>query len=97
MLKNVNVTLWIIRNIITLFLHFLYYFHKLFKNNIIDYSNMGNFCSFLKKKINNESINTNNNNSPFLKNMDDVKNSDAKIDIYLDEDDNKNLPAYSQV
>jgi hypothetical protein len=58
---------------------------------------MGNFCSFLKKKINNESINTNNNNSPFLKNMDDVKNSDAKIDIYLDEDDNKNLPAYSQV
>jgi hypothetical protein len=58
---------------------------------------MGNFCSFLKKKINNESINTNNNNSPFLKDMDDVKNNDAKIDIYLDEDDNKDLPAYSQV
>lgn len=58
---------------------------------------MGNFCSFLKKKINNESINTNNNNSPFLKNMDDVKNNDAKIDIYLDEYDNKDLPAYSQV
>jgi len=53
---------------------------------------MGNFCSFLKKKINNKSINTNNNNSPFL------KNNDAKIDIYLDEDedDNKDLPAYSQ-
>ena len=50
---------------------------------------MGNFCSFLKKKINNELINT--NNSPFL------KNNDAKIDIYLDEDDNKDLPAYSQV
>ncbi len=55
---------------------------------------MGNFYSFLKKKIINESINTNNNsnNSPFL------KNNDAKIDIYLeeDEDDNKDLPAYSQ-
>jgi hypothetical protein len=50
---------------------------------------MGNFCSFLKKKSNNEPINT--NNSPFL------KNNDAKIDIYLDEDDNKDLPAYSQV
>jgi len=51
---------------------------------------MGNFYSFLKKKINNESINT--NNSPFL------KNNDAKIDIYVDEDedDNKDLPAYSQ-
>ena len=60
---------------------------------------MGNFYSFLKKKIINESINTNNNsnNSPFLKNMDDVKNNDAKIDIYLDEYDNKDLPAYSQV
>jgi hypothetical protein len=56
---------------------------------------MGNFCSFLKKKINNEPIN--NNNSPFLKDMDDVKNNDAKIDIYVDEDDNKDLPAYSQV
>ena len=52
---------------------------------------MGNFCSFLKKKSNNESINTNINNNPFL------KNNDAKIDIYLDEDDNKNLPSYSQV
>ena len=51
---------------------------------------MGNFYSFLKKKINNESINTNNNNSPFL------KSNDAKIDIYVDEDDNKDLPAYSQ-
>jgi hypothetical protein len=29
--------------------------------------------------------------------MDDVKNNDAKIDIYVDEDDNKDLPAYSQV
>lgn len=57
---------------------------------------MGNFCSFLKKKINNEPINTNNNNSPFLKDMDDVKNNDAKIDIYVEEDDNKDLPAYSQ-
>jgi len=30
--------------------------------------------------------------------MDDVKNNDAKIDIYVDkdEDDNKDLPAYSQ-
>ena len=54
---------------------------------------MGNFCSFLKKKINNEPINSinNSNNSPFL------KNNDAKIDIYVDEDDNKDLPAYSQV
>jgi hypothetical protein len=65
---------------------------------------MGNFCSFLKTKINNEPININNNinnnsnNSPFLKDMDDVKNNDAKIDIYVDEDedDNKDLPAYSQ-
>ena len=54
---------------------------------------MGNFCSFLKKKINNESINSinNSNNSTFL------KNNDAKIDIYVDEDENKDLPAYSQV
>ena len=56
---------------------------------------MGNFCSFLKKKSTNEPININDsinsNNSPFL------KNNDAKIDIYLDEDDNKDLPAYSQV
>jgi hypothetical protein len=60
---------------------------------------MGNFCSFLKKKINNEPINSNNNsnNSPFLKDMDDVKNNDAKIDIYVEEDDNKDLPSYSQV
>ena len=29
--------------------------------------------------------------------MDDVKNNDAKIDIYVDEDDNKDLPSYSQV
>jgi hypothetical protein len=56
---------------------------------------MGNFCSFLKKKIGNESLSS--NNSPFLKNMDDVKSNHAKIDIYVDEDDNKDLPSYSQV
>jgi|UniRef100_A0A6C0DXD2 hypothetical protein len=50
---------------------------------------MGNFYSFLKKKINNDPININNNQ--FL------KNNDAKIDIYTNEDDNKDLPAYSQV
>jgi len=56
---------------------------------------MGNFCSFLKKKISIEP--TNINNSPFLKDMHDEKKSDAKIDIYVDEDDNKDLPSYSQV
>ena len=56
---------------------------------------MGNFCSFLKKKIGDDP--TSINNSPFLKNMDDVKSNHAKIDIYVDEDDNKDLPSYSQV
>ena len=56
---------------------------------------MGNFCSFLKKKISIDS--TNINNSPFLKDMDDEKKHDAKIDIYVEEDDNKDLPSYSQV
>ena len=56
---------------------------------------MGNFCSFLKKKISNESLSM--NNSPFLKDMHDEKKHDAKIDIYVEEDDNKDLPSYSQV
>ena len=56
---------------------------------------MGNFCSFLKKKISIDS--TNINNSPFLKDIYDEKKQDAKIDIYVEEDDNKDLPSYSQV
>ena len=56
---------------------------------------MGNFYSFLKKKITNDPIST--NNSPFLKDMHDEKKSDTKIDIYVEEDDNKDLPSYSQV
>lgn len=56
---------------------------------------MGNFCSFLKKKNSNEP--TNINNSPFLKDIYDEKKQDAKIDIYVEEDDNKDLPSYSQV
>ena len=56
---------------------------------------MGNFCSFLKKKISIDS--TNINNSPFLKDIYDEKKRDAKIDIYVEEDDNKDLPSYSQV
>ena len=58
---------------------------------------MGNFCSFLKKKISDDP--TIINNSPFLKNMHYEKNNDAKIDIDVDveEDDNKDLPSYSQV
>ena len=56
---------------------------------------MGNFCSFLKKKISIDS--TNINNSPFLKDIYDEKKHDAKIDIYVEEDGNKDLPSYSQV
>ena len=56
---------------------------------------MGNFCSFLRKKLGDDS--TSINNSPFLKNMDNIKSNDAKIDIYVEEDDNKDLPSYSQV
>ena len=56
---------------------------------------MGNFCSFLKKKIGDDP--TSINNSPFLKDMHDEKKHDTKIDIYVEEDDTKDLPSYSQV
>ena len=55
---------------------------------------MGNFCSFMKKKINNEPIIQSNNKSPFIMfDIHTINSNDTKIDNC----DEKDIPSYSQV
>jgi hypothetical protein len=55
---------------------------------------MGNFCSFMKKKINNESIMQSNINSPFI--TFDIHTTNSN-DAEIYKCDEKDIPSYSQV